>query len=366
LVSDVKLGCQLSGGIDSSLVTWLANTNAKNGSFESVSIVFKNKLFSEESYIDRVTETLGIKSHKFLLDNEYYLDNLGKATWHLESPLNHPNTVAIYKLSQSAKDFVTVLLSGEGADEVFGGYKRFYDIKYPFSVNRLLTELNRNLNNPSEVFRYFLDNRQRAIMSNAYMTPFLAGRLMRNFSRDRAISDRLALYNTLSGSGFDKQIKYEMKTFLPDLLIRQDKMSMAHSIENRVPFLDNEVVNGAFSIPEQFLMLRDSSIGKNTEKYLLKKMTAAVFGEDFAFRKKMGFGIPVKEFFSDEKFREYMNDQVLPGIRHRGLFSYKLVSGWFENIKTLKYTEMEALWIVISFEIWAAIYLDKCYVNSYT
>ena len=366
LVSDVKLGCQLSGGIDSSLVTWLANTNAKNGSFESVSIVFKNKLFSEESYIDRVTETLGIKSHKFLLDNEYYLDNLGKATWHLESPLNHPNTVAVYKLSQRAKDYVTVLLSGEGADEVFGGYKRFYDIKYPFSVNRLLTELNRNLNNPSEVFRYFLDNRQRAIMSNAYMTPFLAGRLMRNFSRDRAISDRLALYNTLSGSGFDKQIKYEMKTFLPDLLIRQDKMSMAHSIENRVPFLDNEVVNGAFSIPEQFLMLRDSSIGKNTEKYLLKKMTAAVFGEDFAFRKKMGFGIPVKEFFSDEKFREYMNDQVLPGIRHRGLFSYKLVSGWFENIKTLKYTEMEALWIVISFEIWAAIYLDKCYVNSYT
>ena len=366
LVSDVKLGCQLSGGIDSSLVTWLANTNAKNGSFESVSIVFKNKLFSEESYIDRVTETLGIKSHKFLLDNEYYLDNLGKATWHLESPLNHPNTVAVYKLSQRAKDYVTVLLSGEGADEVFGGYKRFYDIKYPFSVNRLLTELNRNLNNPSEVFRYFLDNRQRAIMSNAYMTPFLAGRLMRNFSRDRAISDRLALYNTLSGSGFDKQIKYEMKTFLPDLLIRQDKMSMAHSIENRVPFLDNEVVNGAFSIPEQFLMLRDRSIGKNTEKYLLKKMTAAVFGEDFAFRKKMGFGIPVKEFFSDEKFREYMNDQVLPGIRHRGLFSYKLVSGWFENIKTLKYTEMEALWIVISFEIWAAIYLDKCYVNSYT
>lgn len=366
LVSDVKLGCQLSGGIDSSLVTWLANTNAKNGSFESVSIVFKNKLFSEESYIDRVTETLGIKSHKFLLDNEYYLDNLGKATWHLESPLNHPNTVAIYKLSQRAKDYVTVLLSGEGADEVFGGYKRFYDIQYPFSVNRLLTELNRNLNNPSEVFRYFLDNRQRAIMSNAYMTPFLAGRLMQNFSRDRAISDRLALYNTLSGSGFDKQIKYEMKTFLPDLLIRQDKMSMAHSIENRVPFLDNEVVNGAFSIPEQFLMLRDSSIGKNTEKYLLKKMTAAVFGEDFAFRKKMGFGIPVKEFFSDEKFREYMNDQVLPGIRHRGLFSHKLISGWFENIKTLKYTEMEALWIVISFEIWAAIYLDKCYVNSYT
>ena len=366
LVSDVKLGCQLSGGIDSSLVTWLANSNTEKGRLESVSIVFKNKLFSEESYIDRVTETLGIKTHKFLLDNEYYLSNLEKSTWHLESPLNHPNTVAIYKLSQSAKDYVTVLLSGEGADEVFGGYKRFYDIQYPFSVNKLLTELNKNLNSPSELFRYCFDNTQRAIMSNSYMTPYLAGMLKRDFSRERALSDRLALYNTLSGSRFDKQVKYEMSSFLPDLLIRQDKMSMAHSIENRVPFLDNEVVKGAFSIPEEFLMMRKSPHGRNSEKYLLKKIAAATFGDDFAFRDKMGFGIPVKEFFSDEKFREYMNNQVLPGIRHRGLFSYKVVSGWFENIKTLKYTEMEALWIVISFEIWAAIYLDKCYVNSYT
>ena len=323
-------------------------------------------MFSEESYIDRVTETLGIKTHKFLLDNEYYLSNLEKSTWHLESPLNHPNTVAIYKLSQSAKDYVTVLLSGEGADEVFGGYKRFYDIQYPFSVNKLLTELNKNLNSPSELFRYCFDNTQRAIMSNSYMTPYLAGMLKRDFSRERALSDRLALYDTLSGSEFDKQVKYEMRSFLPDLLIRQDKMSMAHSIENRVPFLDNEVVKGAFSIPEEFLMMRKSPHGRNSEKYLLKKIAAATFGDDFAFRDKMGFGIPVKEFFSDEKFREYMNNQVLPGIRHRGLFSYKVVSGWFENIKTLKYTEMEALWIVISFEIWAAIYLDKCYVNSYT
>jgi asparagine synthase (glutamine-hydrolysing) len=301
-----------------------------------------------------------------LLDNEYYLNNLEKATWHLESPLNHPNTVAIYKLSQSAKDYVTVLLSGEGADEVFGGYKRFYDIQYPFSVKRMLIELNRNLNSPSELFRYCFDNRQRAIMSNAYMTPYLAGRLKRGFSRERALSDRLVLYDTLSGSRFDKQVKYEMSSFLPDLLIRQDKMSMAHSIENRVPFLDNEVVKGAFSIPEEFLMMRKSPHGRNSEKYLLKKITAATFGNDFAFRDKMGFGIPVKEFFSDVKFKEYLNDLVLPGIKQRGLFAYNLVSEWLGDIKTLKYTEIEALWIMISFEIWAAVYLDNKYENRYT
>ncbi|MBE0653577.1 MAG: asparagine synthase (glutamine-hydrolyzing) [Bacteroidales bacterium] len=357
LMSDVKLGCQLSGGIDSSLVTWLANRNTERGSFESVSIVFNNKLFSEESYIDKVTESLGITSHKFLLDNDYYLDNIEKSTWHLESPLNHPNTVAIYKLSQNAKNYVTVLLSGEGADEVFGGYKRFYDIQYPFSAKKLLSELNRNLNKPSELYRY-VDNRQRAIMATAYMTPFLAGRLKRDFSRGMAVADRLDLYDTLSGSRFDKQVKYEMKTFLPDLLIRQDKMSMAHSIENRVPFLDNNMVDFSFSIPQSHLLLRKTPEGLNNEKYLLKKLTAEVFGHDFAFRNKMGFGIPLREFLMNSRFREYMMDKVLSGIKVRNLYDHNLIATWITNIKHLEYTEMEALWIMISFEIWASIYLD--------
>ena len=156
LMSDVKLGCQLSGGIDSSLVTWLANRNSDKGNFEAVSIIFNNKAFSEEKYIDRVSETLGITSHKFLLDSDYYFDNFERATWHLEAPINHPNTVAIYKLSQRAKEYVTVLLSGEGADEVFGGYSRFYDIRYPISVQKLLHEIKKNLIHPSELIGYLI------------------------------------------------------------------------------------------------------------------------------------------------------------------------------------------------------------------
>jgi asparagine synthase (glutamine-hydrolysing) len=143
-------------------------------------------------------------------------------------------------------------------------------------------------------------------------------------------------------------------------------MSMAHSIDNRVPFLDNEVVDKAFSIPEHLLLLRNSPNGRNTEKYLLKKMTADIFGEDFAFRKKMGFGIPVKDFFSEVRFLEYMNEQVLPGIKRRGLFTHKLISGWLGDINGLKYTEMEALWVMISFEIWASVYLDKCHEDRNT
>jgi asparagine synthase (glutamine-hydrolysing) len=365
LMSDVKLGCQLSGGIDSSLVTWLANRNSNKGNFEAVSIIFNDQRLNEEKYIDRVTRKLEIPAHKFLLDSDYYFDNIEKAAWHLEAPINHPNTVAIYKLSQRAKEYVTVLLSGEGADEVFGGYTRFYDLAYPFRTRMLLHELKKNLKHPSIIKEYF-SQVHRAIMSTAFMTPRLADKLKAGFNKDRATFNRISLYDSLSGSLFDKQVKYEMKSYLPDLLIRQDKMSMAHSIENRVPFLDNNLVENSFTIPEKKLLIRKSPEGHNTEKYLLKKITADIFGNDFAFRDKMGFGIPVKEFLLNSKFTGYLNDKVMPGIKEKGIFDYKIVSGWFSDISKLKYYELDAFWIVVSFEIWASVYLDKKYENRNT
>lgn len=365
LMSDVKLGCQLSGGIDSSLVTWFANRDSNKGNFEAVSIIFNNKKFSEEKYINIVKDKLAIPSHKFLLDSDYYFKTIEKATWHLEAPINHPNTIAIYMLSQRAKEYVTVLLSGEGADEVFGGYSWFYDIRYPFRSRRLIYEIRNNLKHPMGMIDYF-DHECRAVMATAFMTPAMAKNLRSGFGKEKATRDRRSLYHSLSGTLFDRQIKYEMHSYLPDLLIRQDKMSMAHSIENRVPFLDNEVVENSFSIPEKYLLLRKSPEGYNTEKYLLKKMTSVPFGNDFAFREKMGFGIPIREFFLNRKFTEYLNDKVLSGIRERGLFNHELVSNWLSDIRNLKYTELEALWVVISFEIWASVYLVSDYENRHT
>ncbi len=362
LMSDVKLGCQLSGGIDSSLVTWLANRNSKKGNFEAVSIVFNNRSYNEEQYIDHVQKCLNIPSHKFLLDSDYYLDNFEKATWHLEVPINHPNTIGIFKLSQKAKEYVTVLLSGEGADEVFGGYSRFYNIRYPFRARLLLHEIRKNKAQPYRLINYFSQD-YRAIMATAFMTPELAGKMRQGFNEKRAMEIRRSLYGKLNGSMFDRQVKYEMQSYLPDLLIRQDKMSMAHSIENRVPFLDNDIVDKSFSIPEKYLLLRRSPEGRNTEKYLLKKMTAEPFGKDFAFRNKMGFGIPLKDFFRNDAFSAYLHDKIYPGIVRRGLFNRKVFSSWLNNIDHLGFREVEALWIFISFEIWASIYLDNNYEN---
>nr|WP_321409451.1 asparagine synthase (glutamine-hydrolyzing) [uncultured Carboxylicivirga sp.] len=357
LMSDVKLGCQLSGGIDSSLVTWLANRNANKGHFESVSIVFDDQRFSEEKYIDIVRDQLGITSHKFLLEGDYYFDHFVNATWHLEGPLNHPNTIGIYKLSQRAKEYVTVLLSGEGADEVFGGYSRFYDISFPFRTRKLLSEVKKYRRQLSGFLNYFSQD-MRAIIPTSFMNPTLATSVFKDFNFTNAVTDRRALYHQLNGSVFDKQVKYEIKTYLPDLLIRQDKMSMAHSIENRVPFLDNDLVEHSFTIPEDQLLIKAGGSIKNTQKYLLKKMGEDVFGNGFAFRDKMGFGIPVREFFMDKRFNQYLNDQIKSGIKNRGLFNYELINKWISNINQLRYDELEALWVVVAFETWAVKYFD--------
>lgn len=357
LMSDVKLGCQLSGGIDSSLVTWIARMNSGSGSLDTVSIILSDQRFSEEKYINMVTENLHITSHKFLLNSDYFSENIEKATWHFEAPIEHPSNIALYILAQRAKEYVTVLLSGEGSDEIFGGYKRYYDIRYPFKSRRLLHEIKKNLKHPADLLSYF-DHANRAVMATAYIAPRTAARLYSGFSEERATKARLLLYKSLTGSLFDRQVKYEIKSYLPDLLICQDKMSMAHSIENRVPFVDNEIFDHSFTIPDEYLLLWKSPEGYNTEKYLLKKIIADTLGTEFAFRGKKGFNMPVMEFLLNKKMTEYLMDKIFPNIKARQLFNYDLILSWFSGINHIRRDQLEALWIVVSFEIWASIYLD--------
>lgn len=358
LISDVKLGCQLSGGIDSSIITALAKEIKKDDLMESVSITLEDPRFSEENYMDHVANKVSLKAHKFELNAKYYLDSFEKATWHFEGPINHPNTIGIYLLSEKAKEYVTVLLSGEGADEVFGGYSRFAGIKYPFNPRTFLSGLKANRKTPIRFLSNSLNHEHRAVMSSAYMTEEYAKLLKKDFSINRATQQRKKLYENVTGTVFDRQIKYELKTYLPDLLIRQDKMSMAHSIENRVPFLDNELVDFSFSIPETHLLPFNAS-GAHT-KMALKQLAVNKFGNSFAFRPKRGFGIPLRQFFSDENFYAYLNDDILPGINSRGIFNSELVGKWMKNIKTVSSTDLGALWIVIAFEVW----MKKFNVNA--
>lgn len=357
MVSDVKLGCQLSGGVDSSLVTYYAAKNLEKGNLETISITFKDPKFSEEKYIDFVAEKLSLQAHKFEMNAEYYFNVIEKAIWHFEHPLNHPNTIGIYLLSQEAKKHVTVLLSGEGADESLAGYSRFVRAK----ENKLFTKsffggLKRNFKNIFDYLSYSLNPEKKMIMETAFGSVATAKALKNNFQFSKAIRDRNKTFKNLKGSVNVRQRKYELLTYLPDLLMRQDKMSMAHSIENRVPFLDNEMVTTALNISDEALIANHNH--KLESKKVLKDIAAEKFGESFAYRDKMGFGIPLREFMSSKIFQEKWQNTIEPGIKKRGLFQNEEVSKWVKNISLATPEQLDAIWLMFGFEIWAIQYLD--------
>ena len=121
-------------------------------------------------------------------------------------------------------------------------------------------------------------------------------------------------------------------------------------------FIDNEMVTTSLNIPDDLLIGKRK--GKDENKILLKDICASKFGESFAYRDKMGFGIPLREFFSSEVFKEKWNKQVAPGIQKRGLFDLKELNSWINNISIASPDQMDAIWLMLGFELWAQQYLD--------
>lgn len=357
MISDVKLGSQLSGGVDSSLVTWYAAKSLKQGQLETISIVFDNPKFSEEKYINHVAGQLELISHKYTLDATYYFNAIEKATWHFEQPLNHPNTIGIYLLSQEARKHVTVLLSGEGADETLAGYSWFLQlVKNPYLNKGFLSKVMQNRQTLIPFLRYYFNNNQRMLMGSAFGSVSTARAVYKGFNFQSALRNRLEVLQSLSGDLLLKYRKYEILTYLPDLLMRQDKMSMAHSIENRVPFLDNQMIASSLLLSHNDLIGVKNS--KTEGKLALKSVCADKLGDTFAYRQKMGFGIPLKEFMTTTSFQQKWNDEIFPGIKNRNIFSTSEIKGWMNHLSSLKSAELDMLWLMTGFEIWAKQYLD--------
>ena len=356
MISDVKLGCQLSGGVDSSLVTAYANQYVSGGSLETISIIFDNPRFSEKKYIDQVAEKLHLQSHQFTLGAADYFGMLEDATWHFEQPLNHPNTIGIKLLSKEAKKHVTVLLSGEGADEALAGYSRFLPESSNLWFRTFLNGLKKNRSKAISFFTYWFNADYRYLMQTAFGSLAAASALYSSFSLRAALLQRKQVWNTINGDLRQKRRKYELMTYLPDLLMRQDKMSMAHSIENRVPFLDNEMISTSLAIDDELLIGRRN--GRNEGKMVLKQLCAKEFSDSFAYRDKMGFGIPLAEFFSSDSFREKWKNTLLPGIQKRKIFNSKPLQKWMSNNRKLSPDQLDALWLMTGFELWAQQYLD--------
>jgi asparagine synthase (glutamine-hydrolysing) len=175
------------------------------------------------------------------------------------------------------------------------------------------------------------------------------------------LSKRRSVFEEGRGDYLSNCMKYEMQTYMVDLLVRQDKMTMAHSIENRVPYLDRNLVSFVRSLPPELLIrnkltLRGQQTG-NT-KFILKQLARTIFDDGFVYRPKAGFTLPLLTYYQNRHFVSLMQEQILPGIRKRGLIQAETVSRWWNNKESLPRSLDEKLWVSIALELWAQQFLD--------
>ena len=340
LRSHVKVGCQLSGGIDSSLVTMFARPPG-DGDLNAFSIVFDEPRFSEEPWILEAAARAHASSHRFVFDETAFIDALGPATWHFDHPISHPNSLALWLLARRSREHVTVLLSGEGADELFGGYRR--------------------------VLAHAQDGGHRSrghdpidsfIRASLFHPESRLSKLRPAANLRPALEKRRTLFREGRADHLSNCLKYDMRTHLVDVLMRQDKMMMGHGVEARVPFLDRHVIDFARALSTEHLVGAPRAGGVSGNKLVVKQLARRSFGAAFVDRPKSTFNLPLAQYFRGAPFVALMEDRLLPGMRSRGLVDAGVVRRWWRRALSAPSTT-EGFWITVALELWAQQFLDE-------
>jgi len=322
LRSDVPVGCQLSGGVDSSLITVLAGSR-RDGDLNAFSIVVDEPQFSEEQWILTAAETAHAVSHRFVFDEGPFIAALDAASWHMDQPISHPNSLALWLLARRSREHVTVLLTGEGADELFGGYARAAG------------------SHDAGTF----------IRATQFHSEARLSKLRPSSSLQPALEKRRALFREGRGDDLSNCLAYDMRTHLVDVLLRQDKMMMAHGVENRVPFLDRDVIDFARALPAEHLA------GSSGTKLVVKDLARRYFDAAFVDRRKSAFNLPLAQYFRSASFVELMEDRLLPSMASRGLVDAGVVRRWWRRALSAPSTT-EGFWIPVALELWAQQFID--------
>ena len=376
LVSDVPLGAFLSGGVDSSAIV-CAMSELMDRPVQTFSIGFDDPSYNELAYARKVADHFGTDHHEEVI-RPNVVDLVDGLVGYLDEPMADVSIFPTYLVSKLARRDVTVVLSGDGGDELFAGYDWYLAEKYaryygmlPGPIRRSLLPKVMSLIPPSSQKKGAVNKLKRFVEGaalpdslkhfrwNVYLTEdskrSLYTRDLRDtlngtdtYSRFVAHLDRFGDSDSLW-----RQQYADIKTFLvDDILVKVDRMSMAHSLEARTPFLDHRVVEFAASLPKEMRM-RGS-----TQKYLLKKAVESRLPEGITTRSKEGFSIPMKNWLRDE-LRPMMEEVLSPQrIREEGLFDSARIESLKSQHVSGSANNAHQLWPLMMFQIWRDKYLS--------
>ena len=389
MISDVPFGAFLSGGVDSSIVTSIMANESKDP-VNTFTIGFDEPEFNEFSYADIIAKKYNTNHHKIVINSADYFNNLNQLIKYKDAPLSVPNEVPLYIMSKELKKYITVVLSGEGADEIFAGYGRIF--RSPHDLYRIQNIDSLDLSSEEKdklcinfIKKYIVDSFESDVdhfhtvysyisfpEKKELLNPLIPLDDIENDFLDKFIY----LFNEIKDETYYNKMMYVFeKIHLVGLLHRLDTSTMAASIEARVPFVDHRLVEFAFSIPFKYkikwckdggkyksrvLMSNEISERYDIPKYILKKAYENELPKDILYRKKAGFPVPLHDWLGG-KFRKYAKKILLSkAAKNRKIYN-------IDNIKKiLDSDELHAdhgfamkIWMLVNLELFSREYFDN-------
>ncbi len=376
LMSDVPLGVFLSGGLDSSAVAALT-TKIRRAPIETFSVGYGEEAYSELPYARQVAEHLGSRHHEVRMRREEFFDALPRLIWHEDEPIVWPSSVSLYFVARLAREHVTVVLTGEGSDETLGGYTRYawtmmnsrMDRAYRTLTPNTLRKLVRQGINAGplgatarrKLGHTFL-GRDGVSWSSFYFDNFYSAfsgaeqdELLTEDAKSTAgdaYSGSMEYWESSSGDLLHRLLYTDIKTYLVELLMKQDQMSMAASIESRVPFLDHVLVEFAARIPTQF------SIKGQAGKCILKSAVKDLLPKSIIERKKAGFPTPWAYWLEGPQLGDLERMLLEPRSLERGLFKPEVLKRLFAEHRAGRADHGNRIWRLLNLELWQRVFID--------
>ena len=303
-ISDVEVGSYLSGGVDSSYVVSVAKPN------KTFTVGFSGKGFSEIEYAKSLSDYFKVNHYSKVISGDEFFDILPTIQYHTDEPSANVSTVPLYFLSKLARSQVKVVLSGEGADEMFGGYNEYNDsrgeklyLSLPLFIRSGIARIIKPL--PYFKGKHTLEKYGKDISKRYYnKTEMFLPNEIKEVLKEEYISD-ITPYDlckpyhdeTKKENDILRKMYIDLNFWLPnDILLKADKMSMANSVELRVPFLDKKVWNLSSKLPTKYM------VHKNQTKYIFRQVAEQVIPKEWAKRKKLGFPVPFGNWITEEKY----------------------------------------------------------------
>ena len=358
-ISDVEVGSFLSSGVDSSYMAYLAHVD------KTFTVGFANKQYDETDYAAEFSKFMGVKNYAYRIEPEEYWENLPRIQYHMDEPLADAASVALYFVNREAAKQVKVCLSGEGADEFFGGYNIY---KEPFTVSwydHIPLPIRRAIGAVAEKLPpvhgvNFLVRRSRPLEERYIGNTNLMGerrkkQLLKHYTGSKKPTDLSKPYfKKTAGQDPVTRMQYtDLHLWMVgDILLKADKMSMANSLELRVPFLDKEVFEVARHIPVECRADADHT------KMALRGAAARSIPEKTADKKKLGFPVPVRAWLREEKYAAIVREKFQSESAEK-FFNTRELTKMLDQHMSEKRDNWRQIWCVFMFLTWYEEYFVK-------